>query len=114
MPRNQDPSSTKKKATKKQTEELIQQAMQDSKTITEQATKKAVAALLSSITLDQSEGSASQPRIYSEIFGNNLPENIQPQSIFLQTPLDKQQLSKNQGTPAKRLTLMEGSATELP
>ena len=130
MPRNQkDPKAETKP--KSSTKELMK-ATEESKRLTEEATRKAIEAIMANKTVDTSEGSSAlgcssvfyytqlvivpaKPAFYNELFQKDPPSVIKPKAVFLQTPIQFQ--SEQQGTtgltaPAKRLTLMEGSTAK--
>ena len=96
MPRNGEETKYRKKLAKGKTEKLSE----ESKRITEEATKKAIEDLLQRNQLGKTEGSSWAN--YSANLGNI-------NSIFVPTPLKDRPKPNSQPTPTKRLILEEGS-----
>ena len=116
MPRN--PKDPKAEQKPKRTTKDITKAMEESKRVTEEATKKAIEAIMRNKTVDLPEGSSAQPslpKFYNELFQKDPPSAIKPTSVYLQTPIQFQSSQRDTTgltTPAKRLTLAEGSTSK--
>ena len=78
---------------KKNSKEDIEKAVETSKTLTQEAARKAIEAIISSTNIDLTEGGSNMPASYSTFLNQGIPPQVYPNAIQMQTPLNKQNLS---------------------